>query len=85
MERVKDEGDTPRTPPDRSTVILLLADIADTSWRMFLPTLGGFGLGLWADVSWATTPWGMLVGVLGGIAATTFLMKQQFQRVKNAK
>jgi hypothetical protein len=77
------EDDTPTTPPDRSTVILLLSDIADTTWRMFVPTLGGTGLGLWADSSLHTTPWLGVLGLVLGIVITAALMRQQFKKVKS--
>lgn len=71
--------------PTRSAVILMLTDIGNTTWRMFVPVLGGFGLGIWADRSWNTRPWWTIIGIVIGIILTTALMARQFQAVKNDK
>lgn len=86
MSARKDESSasTPRPPQDTSTVILLLSTIADTTWRMFLPTLGGTALGLWLDDIWGTTPWVGIAGLVVGIAITTVLMRQQFKNVSKS-
>jgi hypothetical protein len=70
------------TPPNQSAVILLLGTMADTTWRMFLPTLGGTGLGLWADNGSHTGPLWTLVGLGIGIVITSLLVRQQLTRVK---
>ncbi|MDB5165494.1 MAG: hypothetical protein JWM00_384 [Candidatus Saccharibacteria bacterium] len=82
MSTSPNKRDAP-TPPDKSTVVLLLGDIADTTWRMFVPTIGSIGLGFWADYSWGTEPWLTIAGIVVGIGATALLIKQQFQKVKN--
>jgi len=69
-------------PRNRSSAILLLATMADTTWRMFVPTIGLFVLGLLADKQFATTPWLMIVGLLVGVALTTLLIRRQFQKVQ---
>ncbi len=74
---------TPR-PPERTTVVLLLATMLDTTWRMFVPTLGLTALGLWADTSWGTGPLWSLVGVTIGIVIAALLIRQQFRNVKNS-
>lgn len=82
------KGDPSRSmpePPTGSTVLLLLGDIADTTWRMFVPTLGFGALGFWADVSWDTGPWLAIGGVLLGSLAAAGLIKQQLDKVKNVK
>lgn len=76
-----DDDKTP-IPPDRSTVILLLATIGDTTWRMFVPTIGMTLLGLFVDKWLHTTPWVMVVGMTIGIGITALLVKDQLKRVK---
>lgn len=73
---------TPR-PPKHSTVVLLLATMLDTTWRMFVPTLGLAALGLWADTSWSTGPLWSLTGVFTGIAIATLLVRKQFKKVQD--
>lgn len=85
MSTSQNKGDEPLPPPEKSTVILLLTDIADTTWRMFMPTLGGAALGWWADSQWKTSPWLALGGLGLGVLASAFLVKQQLDKVKNAK
>jgi len=82
MSTSSDKHDTPIPPPDSSTVILLLGTIADTTWRMFVPTLGFAALGLWADVSWNTGPLWSLTGVFTGIVIAGLLVRQQFKKIQ---
>ncbi|MEP6710245.1 MAG: AtpZ/AtpI family protein [Candidatus Saccharibacteria bacterium] len=83
MSTSQNQRDEPKAPLDQSTVILLLGDIADTTWRMFVPPLVGAVLGWWADNSWHTTPWLALTGLGIGIIICALLVKQQFKKVKN--
>lgn len=82
MSTSQNDDDKKPMPPDRSTVILLLATIGDTTWRMFLPTIGMTLLGLFADKWLHTTPWIMIVSMAIGIALTALLVKDQLKRVK---
>ncbi len=75
----------PTPPPDSSTVILLLGDIADTTWRMFVPTLGCIGLGFAADMSWKTKPWMTILGVIVGVGLAALLVRRQFAKIKREK
>jgi hypothetical protein len=72
-------GDSPTPPPkstDASTVILLLGIAGDTTWRMFVPVIGGTVLGIWGDHSFGTKPWATVVGV----AVAALLIRQQFKK-----
>jgi hypothetical protein len=71
-----------QAPPKQTTVILLLTDIADTTWRMFLPTIGLGALGFWADTSWDTEPWLAILGVIIGAMLSAALIRQQLEKVK---
>lgn len=57
---------------------VLLTDIADTTWRMFLPTLGGLGIGWWIGGIWAG-----FVGFLVGAGITFLLIRQEFTKVRS--
>lgn len=71
----------PKQPPQQ-TVILLLTDIADTTWRMFVPTLSLGGLGYWGDTTWHTAPWLAVGGVIVGAGIAAILVKQQLHEVE---
>ena len=70
------------TPPNTSTVIILLTTIADTTWRMFIPTIGLTILGLLADKWFQTTPWVMVVGIILGAYLAYALVKDQIRKVR---
>ena len=59
--------------------------IADTSARLFFPSIGGTLLGVWADHSFKTTPWLMIAGIVTGVALAIFLVRAQLQAVKQQK
>lgn len=77
--------DGTKRPPTTSTVILLLGDIVDTSWRMFVPTIGGTLLGWWLGHVTKLGTWLAFVGLLIGCVITFVLIKQQFKKVGNVK
>lgn len=82
MTHSPNRRDEPGVPPKSSTVILLLGDIADTTWRMFVPTVGGLLIGSFADGQLGSKPWGLLIGAVVGIALTTLLIQKLFQKVR---
>lgn len=70
-------------PPEQSTVVLLLGTIGDTTWRMFVPTIGLTVLGLLADKQFHTTPWIMTTGIIAGALLAYVLVRRQIKKVKN--
>lgn len=70
-------------PPEKSTVVLLFSIAADTTWRMFVPTLGTF-LGLWAESQWHFAPWGGIGGLAIGIVITALLVRQQYKKANES-
>ncbi|MET0979801.1 MAG: AtpZ/AtpI family protein [Candidatus Saccharimonadales bacterium] len=82
MSASQHDDDKQPTPPDPSTVILLLTTIGDTTWRMFVPTIGLTVLGLLADKWLQTTPWVMILGIVAGAYLAYVLVKRQIKRVK---
>lgn len=54
----------------------------DTSTRLFVPSVGGTVLGLWADKSWGTKPWGTIAGVTLGSIIAFLLVYLQLKAVK---
>ncbi|MBH2007013.1 AtpZ/AtpI family protein [Candidatus Saccharibacteria bacterium] len=75
-------GDSPK-PPEKSTVILLISDIGDVTWRMFVPTIGLALGGVYLDRQLDTGPWIMLLGASIGAVIAGILIKKQLQRVNN--
>ena len=82
MSTSQNDGDKTPTPPDRSTVILLLGTMGDTTWRMFVPAIGLTVLGLLADKWLHTTPWIMTAGIIVGILGAYVLVKRQIKEVR---
>ncbi len=76
------KGDDKPTPPSRSTVVLMLATAADTTWRMFVPTIGLMLAGLMIDRQLGTKPWLMIVGLVLGVVLAWALVKRQMDKVK---
>lgn len=76
------DDDNKTVPPDTSTVVLLLGTIGDTTWRMFVPTIGLTILGLVADKLLGTTPWLMAGGIILGALGATVLVRRQLKEVK---
>jgi len=81
MSTSQNDGDKKPTPPERSTVVLLLGTIGDTTWRMFVPTIGLTVLGLLADKQLHTTPWIMIVGIIVGTLIAALLVRRQIKKV----
>lgn len=74
-----------QAPPDRSTVLLLLGTMVDTTWRMFVPTAAGGLMGWWGDSIWHTAPWLSIAGVALGAVVAGALIWQQLKQVDNDK
>lgn len=73
-------SDKKPAPSQKSTAVLLFMIAADTTWRMFVPTLGGALLGLWIDSMAGTEPWYAVGGLAVGIVVTTLLVRQQYKK-----
>lgn len=73
---------TPEPPkPIRSQTAILLSTMADTSWRMFVPTIGLLLLGRWLDTWLGTTPIALLIGLGLGVAASIWLITKLIKEV----
>ena len=68
------------SPPDHSTVVLMLGAIADTTWRMFLPTVGLMSAGYFADQALGTKPWLFALGVIAGSIIAGLLVRNQLRK-----
>lgn len=82
MSSLQNDSDKKPTPPDTSTVVLLLGTIGDTTWRMFVPTIGLTVLGLLIDKQLHTTPWIMILGIILGTLLAAILVRRQLKEVQ---
>lgn len=74
--------DDVRSMPPAKTVAMLLGTAADTTWRLFLPSIGGTLLGLWADKHWDTAPWCITAGIVLGSVLACYLVYIQIKKVQ---
>jgi hypothetical protein len=75
----KDSNEGNSGGPGKSPASVLILTIADTTWRMFVPTVGGLLLGRMADEHWLLSPFGMIAGVVIGAVVTAVLIKRQLE------
>ena len=59
------------------TVRVLLGTIGDTTWRMFVPSVGFTLLGVWLDSVFGLKPWLMIAGIILGFTMAVILVKRQ--------
>jgi hypothetical protein len=83
MDSSQNNGEN--TPPDRRGVSTILGTIGDTTWRMFIPTIGLTILGLMADKWLHTTPWIMTGGIILGAYLAYVLVMRQIKKVQSDK
>jgi hypothetical protein len=76
------DDDKPSTP-DSKTVLLVFATVGDTTWRLFIPSIGGTLLGLWADNAQDTAPIFTIIGIVVGSIIAIMLVRAQIKKVNN--
>lgn len=81
MSTSPNNSDDKPTPPSRSTVVLLLGTLADTTWRMFVPIIGLCLLGRYIDHLADSMPWGTVIGLLLGCIISVLLVLRQLKKV----
>lgn len=62
---------------------VILTTIGDTTWRMFVPTVGFTLLGVWADAQFETKPWLMFGGIVLGFVGAFLLVRKQISDIKS--
>lgn len=76
------DTDKVSAPRNESSSFVLLASMADTTWRMFVPTLPLIMVGNWLDQQYGTKPWLLLAGaVVGGLIAAWLIRRQLRSKV----
>lgn len=75
MSKVHKSDDT--TAPSRSPAISIVTTIGDTTWRMFVPTIGLLLIGRAVDDEFGIKPLGVILGIVAGsIIAAILVMRQ---------
>lgn len=70
----------PKSPKGEYTALSMILDMADTTWRMFIPIVGLLLIGRYADSQMGTKPFAMLMGALIGTAIAWKLIQRQLKR-----
>lgn len=65
--------------------MMIVGTIGDTTWRMFVPSVGLTLLGVWLDGQFDTKPWLMAGGIILGFLGAAMLVKMQISGVKRQK
>lgn len=68
--------------PRRSDAILLLLTMLDTTWRAFVPTIGGTFLGVFIDKLFHVVPVATIVCIVLGVLTSGVLIAQQIRSVR---
>ncbi len=74
--------DTAKQP--QSAAILLIYTIIDTTWRAFVPTIGGTFLGVGLDKLFGLAPLMTVVMIIVGFALSALLIMLQIKSVRRA-
>lgn len=85
MESKKPVSDGQKTSAEPEVLGVILATIGDTTWRMFVPSVGFTLLGVWADGRFGTKPWLMIAGIVIGVTGAVLLVKKQLSGVQSKK
>ena len=74
---MRDSSDAEPEKSNENSSFRIIASMADTTWRMFVPTIGLLMVGRALDSSYGTKPWLMLGGAgLGGLIAALLIRRQ---------
>lgn len=72
-------------PSNLSGPMLLLMTALDTTWRAFVPTIGGTFLGIGLDHLFHVTPIATIVCLIVGFSVSALLIAQQIITVRRHK
>ena len=81
----KQPGQSEVQPSNLSGPLLLLMTALDTTWRAFVPTIGGTFLGIGLDHLFHITPIATIVCLILGFTASTLLIARQIVSVRRHK
>ena len=81
MSAAADKSDNNKgVPSQKSTVVLLFTIAADTTWRIFLPIIGGTIAGVWGDHALGSKPWATIAGMAVGASVAALLVRLQLKK-----
>lgn len=78
-------GQSSMQPSGLSAPLLLFMTALDTTWRAFVPTIGGTFLGIGIDHLFGIAPIGTIICLILGFSASTLLVIQQLSSVRRLK
>lgn len=85
MNKAADSTTQPPASKGSLSATSMILMIADTSARLFVPTIGGTILGIWADHNFDTKPWMTVAGVMLGAALAFVLVFMQLRSIKRTE
>ena len=71
--------------PDLAVTKIMLGTLASTSFRIFVPVLGLFGIGALIDFTFDFKPYGMIIGTAVGAVIAIVLVYLQIRSIKKGK
>lgn len=74
--------DENRPPRSTSASMVIIGTALDTTWRAFVPTLGGTFLGIWLDDMLHTAPLAVLICMTSGTVLSVVLIIRQLKTVR---
>ena len=73
------------SPTTTQAVIVLSLTVLDTTWRAFVPTIGGTILGVTLDNVTGHAPLFTTISIIVGFAAAVLLVALQIRRVRKSR
>ncbi len=81
----KQPGTSDEKPPEVSGAKVLMLTALDTTWRAFVPTIGGLFLGVGIDKWFGIIPIGTISCMILGFVLSTVLIARQLISVKRSQ
>lgn len=85
MGKVESKTTSTDKLPGEGTDLVILKTVADTTWRLFLPSIGLTVLGIIADKILDTKPWMTFIGVTIGAILSFTLVYGQLKGIKKSE
>ena len=80
MRQPPKQDPVPPSNSGQNVIAVLLRDMADTTWRMFVPVVGLLLAGRYMDDRFGTKPALMLLGAAIGACIAALLIKRQLKK-----